>query len=273
MGLVWNYIIYQEWKWQSNYYNPNNISFLRYPWPKIDKFTLFDSTPRIVGLLLLMNISSNNQIQFTAYHRPTAGSVVNRTRLQPLSVGLHVLEYAYGQTFAYGWGNHYSRSSRSNSRIPIAKAYISGEFCWIYLGCLYTRPRLKKQSRKKPVNTLRELRLRMLRTALTLRLVSSARTTSLYFQPTSWLRRPRWQKERPGLRHITRIAVGTTSRLRLSYGGGQPSNALNLFSASFPRFVLCGIMPGNNIVWTYIDYTLTKSIKANIRKNVTSFAT
>lgn len=46
--------------------------------------------------------------------------------------------------------NHYSRSSRWNSRIPIAKAYISGEFCWLYLGCLYTRPRLKtKKSRNK----------------------------------------------------------------------------------------------------------------------------
>lgn len=50
-----------------------------------------------------------HQRQFTAYQcRDTAGSVVNRTRLQPLSVGLHVLEYAYGQTFAYGWGNHWT---------------------------------------------------------------------------------------------------------------------------------------------------------------------
>lgn len=46
--------------------------------------------------------------------------------------------------------NQYSRSSRWNSRIPIAKAYISGEFCCLYWVCLYTRPRLKtKKSRKK----------------------------------------------------------------------------------------------------------------------------
>lgn len=214
-----------------------------------------------------------HQRQFTAYQCRECGQQNKTTTTLCWTACIGICIWANFCLWMRESLHHYFRSSRWNSRMPIAKAYISGEFCWLYLGCLYTRPRLKtKKSRKKTVNTFRELRLRMLRTALTLRLVSSARTTSLYFQPTSWLRRPRWQKERPGLRHITRIAVGTTSRLRLSYGGGQPSNALNLFSASFPRFVLCGIMPGN-IVWTYIDYVLTKSIKANIRKNVTSFAT
>lgn len=40
---------------------------------------------------------------------------------------------------------------------------------------------------------------------------------------------------RPGLRHITLIALGTTMRFLRSYGGGQPSYTFNLLSASLPR--------------------------------------
>lgn len=52
----------------------------------------------------------------------------------------------------------------------------------------------------------------------------------------------------PGLRHITLIAPGTTKRFLRSYGGGQPSYTFNLLRASFPRCVLCGIIPMNSMV-------------------------
>lgn len=80
-------------------------------------------------------------------------------------------------------------------------------------------------------------------TALNFLLFSNFLTTSLYFQPTSCERRPTWQYLRPGLKQNTLRAAGTTTRLRLSYGGGHPSYARNLRRALFPRSVLCGIMP------------------------------
>jgi len=68
-------------------------------------------------------------------------------------------------------------------------------------------------------------------------------TTSLYFQPNSWPRRPRVQYLRPGLRRRTRRACGTTMRFLWSYGGGTPSNVFRRSIAAAPRAVLCGIIP------------------------------
>lgn len=48
---------------------------------------------------------------------------------------------------------------------------------------------------------------------------------------------------RPGLRHMTLIAFGTTRRFLLSNGAGQPSYALSLRRACFPLSVLCGTIP------------------------------
>jgi hypothetical protein len=68
-------------------------------------------------------------------------------------------------------------------------------------------------------------------------------TTSWYFQPTSWLRRPTVQYLRPGCRRRTRRAWGTTIFFFLSYGGGTPSKTLRRSRAAAPRAVLWGIMP------------------------------
>jgi len=68
-------------------------------------------------------------------------------------------------------------------------------------------------------------------------------TTSWYFQPTSWLRRPTVQYFLPGFNLSTRSACGTTILLDLSYGGGMPSKTLSLSIAAAPRCVLWGIIP------------------------------
>jgi len=68
-------------------------------------------------------------------------------------------------------------------------------------------------------------------------------TTSWYFQPNSWPRRPTVQYLRPGFNRSTLSAWGTTTRFFLSYGGGTPSKVLRRSRAAAPRAVLCGIIP------------------------------
>ena len=68
-------------------------------------------------------------------------------------------------------------------------------------------------------------------------------TTSWYFHPFSWLRRPTTQYLRPGCSLRTRRAWGTTTFFILSYGGGMPSRTLRRSNAAAPREVLWGIMP------------------------------
>lgn len=68
-------------------------------------------------------------------------------------------------------------------------------------------------------------------------------TTSLYFQPTSWLNLPTVQYFLPGFSLNTLSACGTTIRFFLSYGGGTPSNTFRRSIAAAPRAVLWGIIP------------------------------
>ena len=74
-------------------------------------------------------------------------------------------------------------------------------------------------------------------------IVTNLSTTSLYFQPTSWLSLPTVQYFLPGFNLKTRRAWGTTILFFLSYGGGTPSKTLSRSMAAAPRAVLCGIIP------------------------------